>query len=81
MALHSGILIDDKGCVVVPVINAGRVPLYWWPDNLRWCVGQDSYARSLIVGCGLATAGRILAAPDLGSYLIHASDMVPAEDW
>ena len=81
MALYSGILVDETGSAVVPVTDAGRVPMYWWPKDLRWCVGQDLYARSLIVGCDLATAGRILAAPDLDSYLIRASDMVPSEDF
>lgn len=81
MALYSGILIDETGSAVVPVTDAGRVPMYWWPKDLQWCVGQDLYARSLIIGCDLATAGRILAAPDLDSYLIRASDMVPSEDF
>ncbi|MBG6218971.1 hypothetical protein IWX75_003459 [Arthrobacter sp. CAN_A6] len=81
MALYSGSLIDEEGSAVVPVTVAGRVPMYWWPKNLRWCVGQDLYARSLIVGCDLTTAGRILAAPDLDSYLIRESDMVPSEDF
>ncbi|MBG6226256.1 hypothetical protein IWX63_002843 [Arthrobacter sp. CAN_A2] len=81
MVLYSGRLIDEKGAAVVPITDDGRVPLYWWPEDLQWCVGQDIYARSLIVGCDLATAGRILAAPDLDSYLIRASDMVRSEDF
>ena len=81
MVLYSGILVDESGSVLVPVTDAGRVPLYWWPKNLRWSVGQDLYARSLIVGCDLATAGRILAAPDLDAYVIRESDMVAAEDF
>ncbi|MHA7218297.1 hypothetical protein ACX80L_05340 [Arthrobacter sp. MDT1-48-3] len=80
MALYSGILIDETGSAVVPVTDAGRIPMYWWPKDLQWCVGQDLYARSLIIGCDLATAGRILAAPDLDSYLIRATDMVTSED-
>lgn len=81
MALYSGTLIDEKGSAILPVTDADRVPMYWWPKNLQWCVGQDVYARSLIVGCDLPTAGRILAAPDLDSYLIRETNMVPAEDW
>lgn len=81
MALYSGVLVDETGSAVVPATDTGRVPMYWWPKDLRWCVGQDLYARSLIVGCDLATAGRILAAPDLDSYLIRESDMVPSEDF
>jgi hypothetical protein len=81
MALYSGVLIDGTGSAVVPVTDAGRVPMYWWPKDLRWCVGQDLYARSLIVGCDLATAGGILAASDLDSYLIRESDMVTSEDF
>ena len=34
----------------------------------------------LIIGCGLPTAGRTLAAPDLDSYLIRGSDRVFSED-
>jgi hypothetical protein len=81
MALYSGSLIDETGAAVVPVTDAGRVPMYWWSKDLQWCVGQDLYARSLIVGCDLATAGRILVAPDLDSYLIRESDMVTPEDF
>ncbi len=81
MALYSGILIDDTGSAVVPVTDAARVPMYWWPKDLKWCVGHDLYARSLIIGCDVATAGRILAAPDLDSYLIRESDMVIPEDF
>lgn len=81
MALYSGILVDETGSAVVPVTDAGRVPMYWWPKDLQWCVSQDLYARSLIVGCDLATAGRILAAPNLDSYLIRESDMVTSEDF
>ncbi|MHA7207750.1 hypothetical protein [Arthrobacter sp. MDT1-65] len=81
MVLYSGTLIDEQGGPVVPVTMTGRVPMYWWPGNLRWCVGQDVYARSLIVGCDLATAGRLLTAPGLDSYLIRASQLVPSEDF
>jgi hypothetical protein len=81
MILYSGTLIDEKASAVVPVTNTGRVPMYWWPKDLQWCIGQDIYARSLILGCDLATAGRILAAPDLDSHLICGSDMVPSEDF
>ncbi|WP_146067339.1 hypothetical protein [Arthrobacter sp. SX1312] len=81
MALYSGVLIDAEGSVVVPTTDTGRVPTYWWPGDLQWCVGQDLYARSLIVGCDLPTAGRILAAEDLDSHLIRESDMVPSEDF
>jgi hypothetical protein len=81
MALYSGALVDEEGSAVVPVTDTGRVPLYWWPKNLQWCVGQDVYARSLIVGCDLPTAGRILAASDLDSHLIRETHAVPSEDW
>jgi hypothetical protein len=81
MVLHSGPLVDQEGSAVAPVTDAGRIPMYWWPKNLQWCVGQDLYARSLLIGCDLAAAGRILAAPDLDSYLIRPSDMVPSEDF
>lgn len=81
MLVYSGALIDDEGFAIVPTTAAGRVPMYWWPEDLRWCVGQDLYARSLIVACDLPTAGRILAAPDLDSYLIRETDMVRLEDF
>lgn len=54
--------------------------MYWWLDDLQWCVGQDIYARSLIVGTDLATAGRILSAPDLDAYVVRESDSVLPED-
>jgi hypothetical protein len=81
MAIYSGALIDPGGTVVVPTTETGRVSTYWWPRNLQWCVGQDLYARGLIIGCDLPTAGRILATPDLDSYLIRGSHMVLSEDF
>lgn len=81
MALYSGTLIDEEDSAVAPVTDTGRVLMCSWPKNLECRIGQDIYARSLIVGCDLATAGRILAAPDLDSYLIRESDMVPSEDY
>lgn len=46
-----------------------------------WRGGQDLYARSLIVACDLPTAGRIVAAPDLDSYLMRETEMVRVEDF
>lgn len=81
MVLYSGKLVDDNGAPVVPITDSGRVPMYWWPDDLRWCVGQDIYARSLIIGCDLATAGKILGHPDLDAYLVRETDTVTPEDY
>jgi hypothetical protein len=81
MALYSGMLVDEKGSAVVPITHSGRVPMYWWPDDLHWCIGQDIYARSLIIGCDLAIAGRILADPELDAYLIRETDTVLPEDF
>lgn len=81
MILYSGALLDGVGEPEVPTIDGGRVPMYWWPEGLEWCVGQDIYARSLIVACDLPTAGRILAAERLDSFLIRESDQVFPEDW
>ncbi|CAM3243681.1 hypothetical protein PSET11_00512 [Arthrobacter ulcerisalmonis] len=80
MVLYSGPLVDPQGTPLVPQVGSGRVPMYWWPDDLQWCVGQDIYARSLIVGTDLATAGRILSAPDLDAYVVRESDLVLPED-
>ncbi|WP_426985766.1 hypothetical protein [Pseudarthrobacter sp. Y6] len=81
MVLYSGRMIDEEGTSVIPITASGRVPMYWWPDDLHWCIGQDIYARSLIIGCDLATAGKILADPDLDAYLIRETDAVPPEDF
>lgn len=81
MVLYSGILVDETGAPVVPVTDSGRVPMYWWPDDLRWCRGQDIYARSLIVGCDLTTAGKLLRHPDLDAYLVRETDTVTPEDY
>lgn len=81
MVLYSGKVVDEKGTAIVPITDSGRVPMYWWPDDLHWCIGQDIYARSLIIGCDIATAGRILADPELDAYLIRETDTVLLEDF
>lgn len=79
MVLYSGKLLDKKGAII-PITDAGRIPMYWWPDDLHWCIGQDIYARSLIIGCDRATADKILADPNLDAYLIRETDTVTPED-
>jgi hypothetical protein len=55
--------------------------MYWWPSDLRWFVGQDIYARSLLVGCSDSTAQAILADPSLDAYAVKASDKVLTEEF
>jgi hypothetical protein len=80
MVLYWGKLLDEKGAAIIPTTDSGRIPMYWWPDDLHWCIGQDIYARSLIIGCDLVTAGKILADPELDAFLIPETDTVTAED-
>lgn len=81
MVLYSGKLLDEAGTPIIPITASGRIPMYWWPDDLSWCIGQDIYARSLIVGCDLATAGNILSDPALDAHLILETDTVSSEDF
>lgn len=76
MVLYSGPLVDEDRVPLVPTTVIGRVPMYWWPSDLRWFVGQDIYARSLIVGCTQSTAQTILEGPSLDAYPISPSDTV-----
>ncbi|WP_224166728.1 hypothetical protein [Arthrobacter sp. StoSoilA2] len=80
MVLYSGKLLDEKGTPVIPTTDSGRIPMYWWPDDLHWCIGQDIYARSLMIGCDQLTASKILADQDLDAYLVQETDAVPSED-
>jgi len=81
MVLYSGRLVDDAGDPLVPTTATGRVPMYWWPEDLGWCVGHDIYARSLIVGCGAARARRILESPGLDAYRVDPTDFLPNEEF
>ena len=81
MVLYSGPLIDEHGSPVVPTTATGRVPMYWWSKDLRWFVGQDIYARSLIVGCAQTTAGTILESKQLDAYPISSSDNILNEEF
>lgn len=81
MVLYSGLLIDEEGAPVVPTTSTGRVPMYWWPRDLRWLVGQDIYARSLIVGCAHTTAQRILDSEELDAYRISPTDLILNEEF
>ena len=81
MVLYSGSLVDEYRTPILPTTATGRVPMYWWPSDLRWFVGQDIYARSLFVGCTQSTAQMILADPNLDAYPIRASDTVLTEEF
>ncbi|MGR0160829.1 hypothetical protein [Paenarthrobacter nitroguajacolicus] len=81
MVLYSGKLLDENGTAIIPTTDSGRIPMYWWPDDLHWCIGQDIYARSLILGCDLSIAGKVLADSDVDAYLIRETDAVTSEDF
>lgn len=81
MVLYSGPLIDDDRSPLVPTTATGRVPMYWWPNDLRWLVGQDIYARSLIVGCTQTTARTILESEQLDAYPVSSSDIILNEEF
>lgn len=81
MVLYSGSLIDEHRVPLLPTTPTGRVPMYWWPSDLRWFVGHDIYARSLLVGCAQNTAKTILEDPNLDAYPINPSDNVPTEEF
>lgn len=81
MVLYSGPLIDDDQSPLVPNTATGRVPMYWWPRDLRWLVGHDIYARSLIVGCTRTAARRILESEQLDAYPVRSSDSILNEEF
>lgn len=81
MLLYSGKLTDQRGASLLSTTSTERVPMYWWPSNLRWFVGQDIYARSLVVGCERRTAQKILQDPLLDAYPINPSDTVPSNEY
>lgn len=81
MVLYSGSLLDEHRALLLPTTATGRVPMYWWPSDLRWFVGQDIYARSLFVGCTQNTAHTILEDPNLDAYPISPSDTVTNEEF
>lgn len=81
MVLYSGPLLDEDCAPVAPRTPSGRVPMYWWPSDRHWFVGQDIYARSLLVGCTQDVANRILQDPHLDAYRVSASDAVLNEEF
>lgn len=81
MVLYSGRLVDDDGSLPVPTTVTGRVPMYWWPGDRRWLVGQDIYARSLIVGCTHTSAKAILQSEKLDAYLVSPADKILNEEF
>lgn len=81
MVLYSGSLVAEHRALLLPTTATGRVPMYWWPSDLRWFVGQDIYARSLFVGCAQSAAHTILEDPNLDAYPISPSDTVLNEEF
>jgi len=81
MVLYCGNLVDEHRALLLPTTATGRVPMYWWPSDLRWFVGQDIYARSLFVGCTQSTAQTILEDPQLDAYPINPTDTVLNEEF
>lgn len=62
-------------------VGQGRRAARWWPEDLAWCVGQDIYARSLLVGCSAPALKDLFAHPDLDIMSIREHDSVLPEDF
>lgn len=83
MLSYSGPL--DAGACVIGGDSLGPGPgrraERWWPEDLGWCVGQDIYARSLLVGCSAAALQDLFSHPALDIISVRATDAVLAEDF
>ncbi|MGN5732154.1 hypothetical protein [Arthrobacter psychrochitiniphilus] len=60
--------------------HGGRRPLYWWPQDRAWCMGQDIYARSVLLGVSGPCLKDLFAHPDLDIFSVRLSDAVYPED-
>lgn len=60
--------------------HGGRRALRWWPQDRAWCVGQDIYARSVLVGASRACLKQLFAHPALDIFSVRAGDAVFPED-
>lgn len=79
MLLLTGEIQDAVKSCVDPEF-APRLPLRWWPIDHSWCVGNDIYARSVLVGGSLECINEILNVPDLEAFAVSISDDVVPED-
>ena len=58
--------LEDVCAPFLPGDN--RLPNRWWPENRRWCVGNEIYTRSVFVGGSNECIAAVLAHPDLEAY-------------
>jgi hypothetical protein len=57
-----------------------RLAMNWLPDDGAWFVGNDVYARSVIVGGSISAIGAVLREPKLETYLVRPGYIVVPED-
>lgn len=55
-------------------------PLWWIPNDQKWCVGNDIYSRSVFIGGTFAAIGDILSDPLLEAYLVSPNQPLDTED-
>lgn len=56
------------------------VPLWWIPNDHKWCVGNDIYSRSVFIGGSFAAIGEILSDPLLEAYSVSPRQLLDTED-
>ena len=54
-----------------PFLEDGRrLPNWWWPQGREWCVGNEIYTRSSLVGGSEECIAAVLAHPGLEAFPI-----------
>ena len=65
--LLSGVLQD----ACEPFLEGdARLPNWWWPQGREWCVGNEIYTRSLLIGGSEECIAAVLSHPDLEAFAI-----------
>ncbi|WP_024821116.1 hypothetical protein [Arthrobacter sp. 31Y] len=61
-------------------VSSRAEPLWWIPNDRKWCVGNDIYARSVFVGGSFAAIGEVLSDPLLEAYTVSPRQLLDTED-
>lgn len=57
-----------------------QLPMYWWPEDHDWVIGQALYGRSLYLACDSAVANAVVSTPGLEAMEVASWDEAEHEE-
>lgn len=80
MVVFGGSVRSVTGDFLLPALTDGRLPMYMWPPDLEWVMGQALYGRSVYLACSFEVAEAVTADPRLEVMDVNSWDVAEHED-